>query len=171
MRLDLLIVHRSLYDYHCPSLFKRLFNARRIHSCPIILCASPKLLDKYGTPNSPQALTDYPAIIYSKHTNEDIWRYSTILGEKNQVKLNRKMTTNTAEMVVHSCLAGISIAAIPIFACTNYLKTGELVKILPQYKTNPQSEIYIVYKSKEYISTRLRLFIEHLMEFRSHLSW
>lgn len=145
--------------------------ARKIHSCPIVLCASPKLLDDHGMPDSPHALSQYPAIIYNKHSNEEMWRYSSPTGEHAYVKLHRKMATNTAEMLLHACLAGVGIAALPMFVCFDYLKTRELVQVLPEYQTYPQSDIYVIYKSKEYISARLRMFLEIMVEFGANLPW
>lgn len=145
--------------------------ARKIHSCPIVLCASPKLLDDCGMPDLPHALSKYPAIIYNKHSNDEMWRYSAPTGEQAYVKLHRKMTTNTAELLLHACLAGVGIAALPMFVCFDYLKSGALVQILPEYQTYPQSDIYVIYKSKEYISARLLMFLEMMVEFGANLPW
>lgn len=145
--------------------------ARKIHSCPIVLCASPKLFDSHGMPDSPHALIQYPAIIYNKHSNDESWRYRSPKGEQAYVKLYRKMATNTAEMLLHACLAGVGIAALPMFICFDYLKTGELVQVLPEYQTYPQSDIYVIYKSREYISARLRMFLEIMIEFGANLPW
>lgn len=145
--------------------------ARKIHHCPIVLCASPGFIAQYGKPESPQALSQYPAIIYNQHSNEDVWRYISSDGEHRSIKLNRKMVTNTAEMMMGACLEGIGIAAIPIFSCSAHLQSGSLLEVLPAYQTYPRSELYIIYKYREHISTRLRLFIEHLVEFGKHLPW
>lgn len=145
--------------------------ARKLHHCPIVLCASSQLLQQYESPVHPKDLMNFPAIIYNKHGHEDYWRYISPDGEKGFVKLSKRVATNTAEMMVQACLKGVGIAAIPIFACVNHLKSGELVEVLQEFKTHPQSDIYIIYKSKQHVSTRLRIFIDKMAEFVKTLSW
>ncbi|WP_133128804.1 LysR family transcriptional regulator [Legionella nagasakiensis] len=145
--------------------------ARKLHHCPIVLCVSPQLLQQHEPLVHPKDLMNFPAIIYNKHGHEDYWRYISADGEKGSVKLNKRIATNTAEMMVQACLSGIGIAAIPIFACVNHLESGELVEVLQGFKTHPQFDIYIIYKYKQHMSTRLRIFIDKMVEFVKKLSW
>ncbi|MFT5608308.1 MAG: DNA-binding transcriptional LysR family regulator, partial [Parvicella sp.] len=41
--------------------------ARKLAPCPIVLCAGAKLIEKLGLPDSVDALSDYPAVVYNQH--------------------------------------------------------------------------------------------------------
>jgi DNA-binding transcriptional LysR family regulator len=145
--------------------------ARKMNRCPILLCASPLFLKGVGNITNPSQLTTLPAIIFNKHSNESLWRYKKPKNEIISVKLNPALRSNNAHMIVQACLDGIGIAQIPIFSAAKYLKSGELIQLLKDYPSFPQSNIYIVYKHKSNLSTRLNLFIEAMMSFAKTLPW
>jgi DNA-binding transcriptional LysR family regulator len=56
--------------------------------------------------------------------------------------LNRNFAANTAEMQLEGCLHGLRVSLLPIFSAEAYLKSGELVALLPGYSTFPELGIY-----------------------------
>ena len=66
---------------------------------------------------------------------------------------------------------GIGIAILPIFYVADHLKSGALIKILPDYKTWPDRNIHAVFMPNRYLSTRLRLFVDHLATICKTLPW
>jgi len=145
--------------------------ARRLASCPIILCAGEKLIEKYGLPESVEQLSDYPGIIYNRHTQKEEWRYRDKNGVIGTQTLNRNFAANTAEMQLDACLHGIGVALLPAFSADAYLKSGELVALFPGYPTYPELGIYAMYPQNRYLSTRTRLFIDWLSNASEDFSW
>lgn len=145
--------------------------ARKLASCPIILCAGKKLIEKYGLPRSVQSLADYPGIVYTQHNQKEEWRY---INQENVVfsqTLNRNFAANTAEMQLQACLQGLGVALLPIFSVDRHLKTGELIALFPEYKTYPERGIFAMYPQNRYLSTRTRLFIDWLSDCSKDFSW
>ena len=145
--------------------------ARKLAPCPIILCAGKKLIEKYGLPESVEQLSDYPGIIYNMHTQKEEWRYrdsNDVIGTQT---LNRNFAANTAEMQLEACLHGLGLSLLPIFCAAAYLKSGELVALLPGYSTYPELGIYAMYPQNRYLSTRTRLFVDWLSNASEDFSW
>lgn len=145
--------------------------ARKLASCPIILCAGKKLLEKRGSPETVEQLADYPAIVYTRHTQKDLWRYQNPEGEILSQTLNRNFSANTAEMMLTACLQGLGIALLPVFSADAHLRSGELVALFPEHKTYPQTDIYALYPQNAYLPTRTRLLIDCLKDYGKSLPW
>lgn len=145
--------------------------ARKLSPCPMVLCAGKKLIEKYGLPESTEQLSNYPGIVYTKHTQKEVWRFQNDNGEILSHTLNRNFCANTAEMTLEACLQGLGVAILPIFSADSYLRSGELVELFPEYKTYPETNIYAMYPQNSYLSTRTRLFIDWLRDSSKSYPW
>ena len=145
--------------------------ARRLGSCPLVLCASPAYIEQHGSPESPAAVADLPALIYSQHGQSEDWRYRSADGERGSVRLLRRFAANSAEMQRAACLEGVGLSLMPIFSVAEQLASGELVQILPQYTTWPERGIHALFPQNRYLSTRVRLFIDWLSECSNEFPW
>lgn len=145
--------------------------SKKLASCPIVLCASKEFIQEYGAITSLKKLATLPAIIYSKHSIISQWHYQDENGNLSSIELNQHMLANNADMMLESCLQGVGIALLPIFTAHHYLKSGQLIRVLPEYKTHPESGIYAIFPQNKHVSTKLRLFIEHLVKMSSEFTW
>lgn len=139
--------------------------ARKLASCPILLCASKDFAQEYGQIKSLEELGKVPAIIYSKHGTLSQWEYQDKDGNVGTVRLNQQMLANNADMMLEACLQGVGVAILPIFTASEHLKSGELIQILPEYKTHPERGIYAMFPQNRYLSTKVRLFVDDLYLF------
>lgn len=144
--------------------------ARKLAPCPILLCATPTYLKKHGTPKTPEMLEKIPAIIYTKHGNNTEWRFEQ-QGKQGNCTLKKHMGANNAEAMLQACLHGIGVALLPIFVAAPHLATGELVRVLPDYETSPERNIYAIFPKNRYLSTKTRLFVDWLTDFSKQLPW
>lgn len=145
--------------------------ARKLAPCPIMLCAGKKLIEEYGLPESVEQLHGYPGIAYTQNSQKEVWRFQNDNGEILSHTLNRNFCANTAEMTLEACLQGLGVAILPIFSADSYLRSGELVKLFPEYKTYPETNIYAMYPQNSYLSTRTRLFIDWLRDSSKSYPW
>ncbi len=145
--------------------------AKRLASCPILLCASPEYLVKHGKPQTPRALRGHNMLAYSNQTGAHEWRYKTPNGVVENIQLQGSFKCNSGEMLMQAACHGLGIATLPIFYVAEYIKSGALVPILSDYVSYPQRDIFAVYQPTQYISTRLRLFIDHLAASCKKLPW
>jgi len=145
--------------------------ARKLASCPIILCASPAYKAQHGLPDQPSQLPGFPAIIYSKHGQFEEWRYQASNGSRGSVRLNRNFAGNSAEMQLEACLQGLGIGLLPIFVASEHLDSGALLRVLPAFETYPQRGIYALFPQNRHLATRVRLFVDWLSECGAAFPW
>ena len=65
-------------------------------------------------------------------------------------------------MTKEACLQGVGLSLLPQFCCTNEIKNGDLVNVLPKYQTAPEREVYVVYPDKKFTPLKVRKFIDLL---------
>ena len=147
------------------------FVSRKLAACPLVLCSTPKLFEKYGVPQKADDITNFPAIIYSKNGIENIWQYCDEKGKVSFVNLKQKFLGNNGDIILEACLQSVGIALLPIFIVSKYLQSGQLVEILPQYKTHPQRAIYVIFPQNRHLSTKVRLFVDCLTDCSKDFPW
>ncbi len=145
--------------------------SRKLATCPILLCASKDFIKAHGKIKLPQELGKLPAIIHSKHSVVSQWQYQDNNRNVGNAQLDAQMLANNADMMLESCLQGVGIALLPIFTASEYLKAGQLIQILPEYKTYPERGIYAIFPQKRHLSTKVRLFIDCLTKLTQELPW
>ena len=145
--------------------------ARKLAQCPLILCASPAYLAEHGMPRHPDDLALHRGIVYTRHDNRTQWRYRDQHGQSGKVNLNRDFTSNNAEPMVQACLQGVGIALLPIFSVAAHIQSNRLQPVLPSYQSDPESAIYALYAQNRHLSTKLRLFVDAMVEHCRTLPW
>ncbi|MFC3050695.1 LysR family transcriptional regulator [Kordiimonas pumila] len=145
--------------------------ARKIASCPILLCASPGFIEKYGMPKTPADISQYRGVIYTRHGTLNDWQFKDKAGTVGSVTLKKSFGANNAAMMLEACLQGVGLAMLPIFTAIEHLQSGELVQLLPDYTSWPERGIYVVFPQNRHQSTKVRLFVDWLTEVGKSLPW
>ena len=133
--------------------------ARKLVTRKVVAVASPSFLQKYGTPEIPEDLLDYPCII----TNNDHW-YFQRQEKVFTVRIPKRLKSNNANVVVDACVKGFGIAYLPQSSLGIHFKNGDLVPILEDYWSK-EINSWIVYQKKSFLPIRTRLAIDFLVEY------
>jgi DNA-binding transcriptional LysR family regulator len=145
--------------------------ARRLAACPIVICASSTYLGKHGMPQNPDDLKNHNVLAYTRNTGGHEWRYKTPEGKKGRVNLSGTFRGDSGDILCDAAIEGLGIAILPIFYVSDYLKKGVMHQILPEFVTRPERSINAVFQPNRYLSTRLRLFVDHLTMACKQLPW
>lgn len=141
--------------------------ARRLAANRRLLCASPKYLAAQGVPKTLDDLKRHNCIAIRQGDDAyGTWRLTTgpvAEGEADLVKVRGNLTTNDGEIAVSWALDGHGILLRAEWDIADYLKSGRLVRVLPQYRA-PDADIYGVYPKRHQLSTRVRTFVDFLAE-------
>lgn len=132
-----------------------------------ILVASPNYIKKFGTPKSPTELGKHNCIgIRQGDEAYGVWRFINS-KTKNQVaesiKIRGNLTTNDGEIAVNWALDGHGILMRAEWDVDRYIKSGKLIHILENFST-PDADIYAVYSQAHKGSTRVKTFIDFVVE-------
>ena len=139
--------------------------ARKLGECPLLLVASPALLEEHGTPAAPADLARLPAVIYSHFAYGANWHYRDADGKRGAVELNPRLSANTAAMMLDACARGVGIALLPVFSCFSEIASGELVRLMPGYTSIPEMGVYVIFPDRRHMPLKTRAFIDALDEY------
>jgi DNA-binding transcriptional LysR family regulator len=141
----------------------RRLNARRILSNRRFLCASPKYLERRGTPTTLAHLAQHRCIIHRQ--NDDaygIWRF--IHKEHSEVvKVHGSLSSNDGDIVLGWALDGHGILIRSEWDAAKYLESGRLRIVLPEFRL-PSADLFVYYASGTHQPVRTRAFIDFLIE-------
>lgn len=135
--------------------------ARRLGGVGSVLCATPELLSRIGTPDTPDALADRPCVTYAQFGGQT-W---TLSDPARTEKINVKgpLRTNEAYLLLRAELEGIGIVMLPAFAAAPHIARGSLVEVLPGWKSADLS-LYALYASRRNLPAATRAFIDFAVE-------
>lgn len=145
--------------------------ARKLAPCPLVLCVSDTFIKEHGLPNSVDDIRNYPAVTYNRHGKREQWSYKDKNNQIHTISFNNRFASNTAEMQIAACLEGLGVALLPIFSAQAHLQSGRLVELFPELGSYPEIGIYILYQKNRYLSTRSRLFVDHLVIESEQFTW
>jgi DNA-binding transcriptional LysR family regulator len=119
--------------------------------------ASPKYLKKNEEIKSPKDLERHYMIPFSP-LGADEWH---LIGakEKVSIKIKQKLLINDLNLIKSMTVSGLGISLIPNFLCYNEVKSGKLIRILNNWRTDLRP-VHFVYPSHKFLSPKIKAFIE-----------
>lgn len=138
--------------------------ARHVLSYRHILVASPKLLQRFGTPSQPKALDQFPCAVWTSAMGFPVeWK----LG--GQVVIPKAMlATNDYRHLCSRALDGDVVTELPPFLAAEYIRKGRLVPLLRQHPL-PEQPIHLLYPSHRHPSTIVRTYLDFCQGYRSKI--
>ncbi|MCD8563358.1 MAG: LysR substrate-binding domain-containing protein [Alphaproteobacteria bacterium] len=138
--------------------------ARKLAVAPIHVCASPVYIEKRGRPQTPEDLAAHNVFAYTRNKGAHEWRYKAAgdEGAEGLVSLNSTLRADNADMMIEAAVQGLGIVISPCFFVADELASGRLVRLLDGYRTWPERNLYAIFPPNRYLSTRLRLFVDHI---------
>lgn len=143
--------------------------SRKLASTRLVLCASPGYLLKHGTPQHPSELVQHEVLGYSLLSAGDQWPFVGPDGPIS-VKVQPRIWTNNGDTCVAAALQGTGIQLQPTFLVARELASGELVEILPQYRSIKLG-IYAVYPTRKFLLPKVRALVEYLSAKLASADW
>jgi len=131
--------------------------AKKLAPCRRLFVATPEYLREYGTPKTLADLAKHKILVENNVT----WRIQGPEGDVS-LKLSGEIKTNSSEIVHQALVTNCGIALRATWQIRDELLSKKLVHVLPQYREAPGVAVYAVYPDKQYIPTRLRVFVDFL---------
>ncbi len=138
--------------------------ARKLAPCPVHVCASAEYFARCGRPQTPADLARHNVLAYTRNRGAHEWRFKDPQGVEGHVGLSSSFKCDTGDMMVEAARQGIGIVILPEFFVREAIESGALETALGTYTTWPERNIYAVFQPNRYLSTRLRLLVEHLSQ-------
>jgi DNA-binding transcriptional LysR family regulator len=136
--------------------------ARKVGEATRVICASPRYLEKHGTPQVPADLLQHncltlPGPAWSQwpfHTHEGI----------NRLAVSGTFTSDNADLLLDMAVAGLGIARLADFMVARALRDGALVRLLVDSHVPESFPIHALTVPGRHRAPRIRAFVDFLAE-------
>ncbi len=136
--------------------------ARQLSVCRSVVCASPAYLHEHGTPTHADELLLHQCLTHHYH-GKNVWVFERD-GEQVFYPVRSAIGANEATVLMQAARAGAGIALLPTYLAAPYIRSGELLPLLPDYKA-VELGIYGVYASRKHMPAALRTMLDFLAEY------
>lgn len=142
---------------------------RKIMQNERILCASPAYLKRYGTPQAFDELAAHNCLRTSSIGGRNAWHIVQD-GTEHAINAGGNFEGNSADVVYRAALSGLGIARLSGYLVAHKIKSGELVRVLPDY-VQKNADIAVIFAEKRLLAPKIRVFVDFLVnEFRGKRS-
>ncbi|MFC6338627.1 LysR family transcriptional regulator [Pseudomonas sp. CCM 7891] len=134
--------------------------ARKLTVCRSVICASPTYLLEHPHPEKVQDLARHNCLTHS-YFGKSLWHFEE-QGNPVSVPVQGNISANEAGTLLRATLAGAGVAMLPSYQAGDYIRSGELVRLLPEAEPR-QMNMYAVYASRKHMPSALRSLLDFLV--------
>ncbi|MEZ3498292.1 LysR family transcriptional regulator [Pantoea sp. KPR_PJ] len=142
--------------------------ARKIASFPFIFCASPAYLDRAGTPQTPEELSQHDCLVFRYPTDRRFlpWTFR-VNGQRVNAKLNPGFISDDIDIIAKIAVNGGGIARLASFVALPWVESGLLTPLSWSGHSEIDIEslpmdIFACVTERSAPDSKARLFIEFL---------
>lgn len=147
------------------------FVARRLACSSFIVCAAPEYLNRHGQLQHPEDLLQLDALlpaVAAVRRELTLYRVDAHApaGEARVVTLPAPapaLSSAHIEVLLAAALAGLGVAGLPSFVAAEPLRSGRLVRVLPQWR-GVTLTLYAAVPTRKQLPARTRSFVEFLVQ-------
>lgn len=141
--------------------------ARRLVTIRHACVASPALLERLGTPQTPEDLSRFPGVTYSNVEPTYYWTFADDVVPS----MTSRLHLSNGDAIREAAIAGLGVAVLPTFIAHQAIRRGALSIVLAQHM-RPPIAMYALHPSMRNQTARARAFIDFLVdEFAGEPFW
>lgn len=129
-----------------------------------ILCASPDYLERHGTPIHPDELAKHQLIAFKEPSPIQLVGRLGEPGFFNPRLACCRLVVDDGLSQKLATIAGAGISMNSLWSVHRELADGSLVRVLPDYKVDDQTALWLVYPKSNVLTAKVRIFIDYLLE-------
>jgi DNA-binding transcriptional LysR family regulator len=133
--------------------------ARRFAETMIIVVATPQYLTKHGAPESPEEIPRFQSVVLTERGSVQPWTFGTGPDTKRIIPTGA-FRTSDAEQMRMGVIEHLGIAQAPAWLFAAELREGTVLRLLTPFER--RVPIFAVRPASRRVSTKVRIFIEHL---------
>ena len=134
---------------------------RMLGTSPQALVASPALVQRMGTPRTPQDLAQWPSLATGTPTERHAWSLVDAQGHHISVAHTPRLVTSDMFTLREAALAGIGVVQLPHALVQEAIAQGRLQAVLRACAPAPES-IHAVFASRRGMVTSVRALLDYL---------
>lgn len=129
-----------------------------------VLCASPEYMKAYGTPHHPDDLVTHQLIAFKDLMPRPLAGPDGTHAQFDPVQSASRLILDDGLSQKIATLNGTGISLNSLWSVHSELRSGQLVRVLPEWQTDTQSALWLVYPTSNVISVKVRVCIDFLLK-------
>ncbi len=136
--------------------------AFRIAANERFVLASPAYIKRQGGVDTPEALTKHACLVLRENDQDvSLWRFFNARRKEQTVRVHATLASNDGDVIKQWAMAGKGVMIRSAWDVATELRSGKLVRLLPQWKL-PDANVVALVPQRRGMAARSRLFIEFL---------
>lgn len=144
--------------------------ARTICEFERVVCASPRYLQRFGHPRSPEELLQHRCVVIAARPPFARWLFDTPAGRKT-VDVGAGLVVNNAECVLQLAVAGMGIVRLNEFIVSDSLRSDALVPVLADFHCAERLPMLALYPRERHRLPRVAAMLDFLVESFAQAPW
>lgn len=128
-----------------------------------VLCASPDYLAEHGTPQRPEDLAHHRLVVFGG-LKRDLTSPKGELHQFPPSQAKTRVQCDDGASTRLATLAGVGISMSSMWSIHQELRKGSLLRVLPEYRVDDGSAIWLVYPKSNVLTAKVRVMIDFLIE-------
>lgn len=129
-----------------------------------ILCASPEYLNRHGIPTNPDELATHQLIAFKEQSPLQLIGRDGETGQFNPRLAGCRLVVDDGLSQKVATIAGAGISMNALWSVHRELADGSLVRVLPGYRVDDETALWLVYPKSNVLTAKVRVFIDFLLE-------
>lgn len=133
--------------------------------CPVrrYVVGAASYFKRHGAPQRPRDLADHACLLYSNLATGDVWHLIASGRRKEAVKVSGPLIANNGDALQAALEGGLGVALQPDFIAWEGLKSGKLVRCLPDWEA-PLLHVHLITPSGGPRPSRVTAFLDFMGE-------
>jgi DNA-binding transcriptional LysR family regulator len=135
--------------------------AKKLGEQAMTLCAAPGYLARRGTPQTADDLAAHDGIFYANGRREVGWPMPDAHGATHALVIAHRLRFDDLETIAAATVAGAGIARLPCWLIADEIRSGALVKVLPELP-GPRVDVHLAWQQTRHLPSKMRVAIDEL---------
>jgi len=139
--------------------------AQKLFNISYVVCTTEKYLSSYGRPQLPEELVNHNCLIFPIPGYSRKWKFRDTQGQVEEIEITGQCSI-TNSLAIKQCVeSDLGIALLPRWTIDRELADNSLINLFPNYDvtaTDFDTAGWLIYPSKEYLSLKVRVFIDYM---------
>jgi DNA-binding transcriptional LysR family regulator len=125
--------------------------------------ASPNFLERFGRPDQPEALSQYPILTYRSERQSAKWDFERPDGSQGSVSVSGVFQCNNGDALTMAAANGLGVCLEPTFITSRFVADGRLVPLFVDH-TWSDNAAFAVFSGNKPLPRRVRSLIDFIAE-------
>lgn len=128
-----------------------------------VLCASPGYLDRRGAPQTPTDISGHDLIAWENLEPRELVNAQGETAQLDPARMSCRMIVDDGDAQRVATLAGAGLSMNSLWNVADEIASGRLVRVLPEWKMNDRSVLWLVYPRTNVLTPKTRIFMDFLI--------